>query len=214
MTKSMRSIRGLIFPQEGIFFELLEKQSKSVLKGAVFLNDLISEFDPKEKSSRKKMKEIEHEGDNIVHEIHTRLNSSFITPIDHEDISHLSTSYDDVLDYMYATVNYMFIYDIRRTDATMKEIVKLILESCKELDKAFKSMKKLSQKEIAKHFISIHEMESQTDEIMSEAMAKLFRKRRLSDVMKYKEIYEILEETTDKCEDVVDILRAIVLKHS
>lgn len=210
----MRSIRGLIFPQEGIFFELLEKQSKSVLKGAVLLNDLTSKFDHKASIYRKKMKEIEHEADDIVHEIHTRLNTSFITPIDHEDISHLSTSYDDVLDFMYATVNRIFIYDIKRIDETMKEIAQLILESCRQLDKAFGSMKKLSQKEIEKHFVSIHEIESKTDEIVNEAMAKLFRKKRLGDILKYKELYEILEETTDKCEDVVDILRAIVLKHS
>lgn len=210
----MKSIRGLLFPQEGIFFELLEKQSKSVLKGAVLLHDLISSSDHKAKAYRKKMKDIEHEGDGIVHEIHTRLNSSFITPIDHEDISHLSTTYDDVLDYMYATINKIFIYDIRRFDATMCSISEIALSSCKEIDKAFGSMKKLSQKEIGKHFNAVHDMESKADEILDDAMAKLFAKKRFSEVLKYKEIYEILEETTDKCEDVIDILRGIVLKHS
>lgn len=210
----MRSIRGLLFPQEKIFFELLERESKNVLEGAILLEDLTRKFDNRTASVRAKVKEVEHKGDKIVKEIHQRLNLSFITPIDHEDISGLSTSYDEVLDYIYSVVNRLFVYNIRRIDEAIRTLSKIVLLTCQEIDQAFVSMKKLSQVEMDKHFVRVHELEREADEILDSATARLFKKKNLVQILKYKELYEILEGTTDRCEDVVDILRGIVLKHA
>src|SRR3990167_10606986 len=144
----MRSIRGLLFPQEGIFFELLESESKNVLKGAQLLSQMATKFDNNTNLIRKKIKDLEHAGDKIVAEIHQRLNSSFITPIDHEDIADLANTYDDVLDGIYTFVNRLHIYDIKKIDGTLKSFAQLVLLTTKEIEKAFCSMKKLSQKEI------------------------------------------------------------------
>ena len=118
----MRSIRGLLFPQEGIFFELLESESKNVLKGAQLLSQMATKFDNNTNLIRKKIKNLEREGDKIVAEIHQRLNSSFITPIDHEDIANLANTYDDVIDGIYTFVNRLHIYNIKKIDSTTNTV--------------------------------------------------------------------------------------------
>ncbi len=210
----MRSIKGFFFPQEGIFFELLEKESKNVSKAAVALSNLTSSYDHKTGDYRKKIKDLEHAGDKIVWEIHQRLNSSFITPIDHEDIADLANTYDDVLDGIYTFVNRLHIYDIKKIDGTLKEFAELVLATTKEIEKAFSSMKKLSQKEIDIRSQKVRRMEREADDLLDRSTAALFKKKNFVEILKFKELYEILEGTTDKCMDVVDIMRNIVLKHS
>ena len=210
----MKSIRGLLFPQEGIFFELLERESKTVLRGAELLEKLASKFDNKTDLARKKIKQLELEGDKIVEEIHGRLNSSFITPIDHEDIANLANTYDDVIDGIYTFVNRLHIYNIKKIDETIKLFARLVLSSCQEIDKAFVSMKKLSQNEIDEHSSKVKKLEREADSLLDASTAALFKKKSFVEILKYKELYEILEGATDKCMDVVDILRGIVLKHS
>lgn len=210
----MRSIKGFFFPQEGIFFELLEQESKNVSKAAAALSNLTTKFDHKGGNYRKKIKEIEHAGDKIVAEIHQRLNSSFITPIDHEDIANLANTYDDVLDGIYTFVNRLHIYDIKKIDGTLKEFAELVLATTKEIEKAFSSMKKLSQKDIDARTHNVRKLEREADDLLDRSTATLFKKKNFVDILKFKELYEILEGTTDKCMDVVDIMRNIVLKHS
>lgn len=210
----MRSLRGLLFPQEGIFFELLERESKNVLRSAEALWDLAAHFDHKTDIYRAKIKKFEHEGDKIVQEIHRRLNSSFITPIDHEDIADLADTYDDVIDGIYTFVNRLHVYAIRKIDKQLVEFSKLVLESTKEIDHAFGSMKKLSQKEIDSRDDEMRKIEREADDLLDRSTAELFRRKNFVEILKYKELYEILEGTTDKCMDVVDIMRNIVLKHS
>ena len=210
----MKSIWGLLFPQEGIFFELLERESKNVLKASEALFALTSNFDRKTESYRKKIKDLERAGDGIVQEIHRRLSSSFITPIDHEDIALLANTYDDVIDGIYTFVNRLHIYNIKKIDAPLKSLSHLVLETTHEIDRAFTSMKKLSQKGIEVHCEKVTKLEREADGLLDQSTAALFKRKNFVEILKYKELYEILEGTTDKCMDVVDILRNIVLKHS
>lgn len=193
---------------------MLREESKAVLRGAVLLEDLALKFDDKTATYRRKIKDVEHEADEYVGEIHRQLNTSFITPIDHEDIADLANTYDDVLDYIYSIVNRLYIYDIKKVDATIKALARVVREATEEIDSAFAFMKKLSERDMEKSFIKVHALETEADDILDTATAELFKKKNFVQILKYKEIYEILESTTDKCEDVVDILRNIVLKHS
>jgi len=188
----MRSIRGLLFPQEGIFFELLESESKNVLKGAQLLSQMATKFD---------------NNTNLI-------NSSFITPIDHEDIANLANTYDDVIDGIYTFVNRLHIYNIKKIDGVIKSFAKLVLLTCQEIDKAFISMKKLSQTEMDARSDNVKKLEREADDLLDHSTAALFKNKNFVAILKYKELYEILEGTTDKCMDVVDILRGVVLKHS
>src|SRR5207247_9194101 len=115
----------LLIPQEKIFFELLEQESKNVLAGALALDDLVQNFDQLA-DKRNKIKNIEHQGDNIVHSIYDRLIKTFITPIDREDISKLASLYDDVLDYINAAVNRLYLYEIRSPTEPMRRFTELV----------------------------------------------------------------------------------------
>lgn len=210
----MKSITGLLFPKDAIFFDLLGKEGNYVLDGAKLLDLLVKNYTGKLEFYRKKIKSAEHDCDVVVQEIQSRLNSSFITPIDHEDIADLASRYDDVLDNIHGVVVKMSVYSIKRVDDPIKSLSELILKSAKELDRAFASMKKLSQKEVDARSLVIHALENEADEILNSAVAKLFKRKKVIEILKYKEIYEMLEETTDKCEDVIDVFRNIVLKHS
>ena len=210
----MRSIRGLLFPQEGRFFELLEEESKLVLKGAKLLRELLSDYNNSLEKKRKELKKIERQGDDVVHEIYHDLNRAFIAPIDHEDISSLATAYDDVLDYTYSVANRLHVYKVKNSTDTMKEFSKIVYKSVEEIDKALSSMRRLNQKEMDEKFLKIHKLENDADELLDEATGELFKRKDLMEVLKLKEIYEILEATTDRCEDVSDILRNVVIKHT
>src|SRR5436189_3352631 len=126
-------LRELLIPQEKIFFQLLEQESKNVLAGALALDDLVQNFDQLA-DKRNKIKDIEHQGDNIVHSIYDRLIKTFITPIDREDISKLASLYDDVLDYIYAVVNRLFLYEVDLATEPMRRFADLVLNSVRELD--------------------------------------------------------------------------------
>ncbi len=114
-------LRELLMPQEKIFFQLLEKESKNVLAGAQALSDLIQNFD-RLSEMRSKIKDIEHEGDDIVHSIYEHLIKTFITPIDREDIAKLASLYDDVLDYIEAVANRLHLYEIRSPTEPMRRL--------------------------------------------------------------------------------------------
>ncbi len=203
-----------MFPQEGVFFDLLEEESKIVSKAAKSLSQLTENFDHKTEDYRRKIKDLEHKGDKLVEQIHAKLNSSFITPIDHEDIAELANTYDDVLDGIYTFVNRLHIYNIKKTDETIKSFSKIVLATTQEIEKAFCSMKRLSQKEIDARSEKVKKLEREADDLLDRSTAALFKRKNFVEILKYKELYEILEGTTDKCMDVSDILRNIVLKHS
>ncbi len=206
-------IRQLLMPQEKIFFELLEKESKNVLAGAEALKDLIQNFD-RLPDGRNKIKQIEHDGDEIVHSIYDHLVKTFITPIDREDISKLASLYDDVLDYIYGVANRLFLYEIDSPTETMRRFTDIVVKSVQEIDFAFASIKKIKAPEVDARLNEVDRLENEADVVLNEAVAKLFKSNDAVAIIKLKEIYELLEEITDKCEDVVQVIRDIILEYS
>lgn len=205
-------LKEIFIPQDKIFFELLESESQNVLQGAVALKDFVNDFSDVP-VKRDRIKEIEHKGDEIVHEIYLRLNKSFITPIDHEDIAKLASSYDDVIDFIYATANELALYGLSESTVVMKQFADIILASVIELDKAFATMKKLS-KEIDDRCTEVDRLENVADVLLNESVADLFKSGDLLQIIKLKEIYQNMEGTTDRCEDVGYVLRDIVMKNT
>jgi predicted phosphate transport protein (TIGR00153 family) len=205
-------LKEIFIPQDKIFFELLERESQNVLEGALALKDMVNDFTDV-LAKRDKVKELEHKGDEIVHEIYLRLNKSFITPIDHEDISKLASSYDDVIDFIYAVANRLALYEVSQSTVVMKQFAEIILSSVQELDRAFASMRKLS-KDIDERCQEVDRLENAADVLLNDAVADLFKSGDLIQIIKLKEIYEHMEGTTDKCEDVGYVLRDIVMKNT
>jgi predicted phosphate transport protein (TIGR00153 family) len=209
---SILGLKEIFIPQDKIFFELLEKESQNVLQAALALKELVDNFTDVP-LKRDRLKEWEHKGDEIVHEIYQRLNKSFITPIDHEDISKLASSYDDVLDCIYATGNMLELYNIGQPTVVMKQFVDITVSSVQELDKAFALMKKMSR-DIDDLCTEVDRLENVADVLLNESVAELFKGKDIFSLIKLKEIYEQMEGTTDRCEDVGYVLRDIVMKNT
>ena len=206
-------LKELLIPQEKIFFELLEQESKNVLAGALALDDLVQNFDQLA-DKRNTIKDIEHQGDNIVHSIYDRLIKTFITPIDREDISKLASLYDDVLDYIYAAVNRLYLYEISSPTEPMRKFTELVVKSVREIDFAFASIQKIKAPEVESRIIEVDRLENEADVVLNEAVAALFKTNDAITIIKLKEIYELMETITDKCEDVVQVIRDIILEYS
>ncbi len=206
-------LREILIPQEKVFFQLLEEESKNVLTGAQALRDMIINYSGVAEK-RKRIREIEHHGDEIVHQIYDRLVKSFITPIDREDISKLASLYDDVLDYIYAVANRLYLYEIREPTAPMRQFVELVVKSVEEIGFAFASIQKIKAPEVETRCNEVDRLENEADVVLNESVASLFKTSDPLTIIKLKEIYELLETVTDKCEDVVQVIRTIVLEYS
>ncbi len=206
-------LKEWLIPQDKIFFELLEKQSTLVLEGSNLLYDLLITY--KDVGvKRQEIKDLEHKGDEVVHEIQDRLSKTFITPIDREDIDTLSCLYDDILDYTYTIVNKLYAYGINEIPHPIITFSEIILKSVKALNKDFNNMRKLNLEKIEQHNIEVHFLENEGDELLNKTVAELFKQKDIIMIIKHKELYEDLEQLTDICEDVSNLLRGIVLKHS
>ncbi|MGP8124283.1 MAG: DUF47 domain-containing protein [Nitrososphaerales archaeon] len=206
-------LKEWVIPQDKAFFDILEKESANVLFGATKLEDAMKSFDQMEER-RKQFKDIEHVGDDIVHQIYEKVNRSFITPIDQEDITKLASLYDDVLDYMYAVMNRIVLYEVTGPTESMIKFSGICRASVEEIHQAFISMRKLDKVEIDKRCIEVDRLENEADELLNETVVKLFKSDDVISILKLKEIYEHLETVTDRCEDLSQVLRDILIKHS
>lgn len=201
-----------IIPREEKFFEFFEQAAQNILSGAEALKSMMETYkDPEGSAGR--LQDLEHEGDRITHEIIKKLNQTFITPIDREDIYSLTSALDDVMDLMEAAADRMVLYRIEQPTPEAKELSQIIYDSAKEIEQAIVLLRGL--KHVYEHCVEINRLENRADRITRDAIARLFQgDQNPCDVIKWKEIYETLESATDKCEDVANIIEAVVLKHS
>jgi predicted phosphate transport protein (TIGR00153 family) len=206
-------LKEWIIPQDRVFFDVLEKESANVLEGAVRLEDAVKSFDNMDER-RKDFKDIEHAGDEIVHDIYEKVNRSFITPIDQEDLTKLASLYDDVLDYMYAVMNRLVLFEILGPTETMVKFTGIVRASVEQINKAFLSLRKADKAEIDNACIEVDRLENEGDVLLNEAVAALFKSEDVINILKLKEIYEHLETVTDRCEDLSFVIRDIMIKHS
>jgi len=161
----------------------------------------------------KDIKTLEHQGDELIHELFTRLNQTFITPLDPEDIHSLSTRLDDVLDGIEDAVHRMVSYQVNPIPLGMVQLSEMIYTSTRALKKAFEALDK--GKEVMEHCIEINRLENEADHLVRGLVSDLFRNEKDPiTLIKVKEIYDFLEATTDHCEDVADVLQNVVVKNS
>jgi len=207
------NLKEMLLPRDKVFFQLLEEESRNVLLGAQTLNDMILNFDNLGEK-RKQIEKIEHGGDEIVHGIYDRLRTTFITPIDRDEIGKLASLYDDVLDLIDAVAERLNIYEIENATEAMKKFAQLVLKSVEEIHVAFGLMHEITAPDIDARCIEVDRLENEADRLLQQSVAGLFKTEDAITIMKLKEIYEYLESTTDKCEDVVQELRNIVIEYS
>ena len=202
-----------ILPQDKIFFSLLEEQADLTVKVAELFQTMLREYDSFGVLI-KRMRVMEHEGDELVHKIFRKLNKSFITPIDQADISKLASLYDDVLDLIDATANRIFLFKLEKPSDILKEFVDIIVRQVREVNAATRHIRKINQVEIEKRFKAVHTLENEADDLFDFSIVELFKEKDPIKIMIMKDIYEFLEQITDKCEDVCLVLQDIVIKNA
>jgi uncharacterized protein Yka (UPF0111/DUF47 family) len=186
----------------------------SILEGARRLEEAVKSFDRMEER-RREFKDLEHSTDEIVHQVYEKVHQSFITPIDQGDLTRLASLYDDTLDYMFAVVNKLVLYEVRNSTEAMIKLAGIIRQSIEELDYAFHSMKKSDKREIDTRCIEVDRLENEADLLLYQSVADLFKERvEVIEIIKLKEIYEFMETVTDRCEDVSLVLRDVMIKHT
>ncbi|KRT72358.1 MAG: hypothetical protein XU12_C0021G0021 [Deltaproteobacteria bacterium CSP1-8] len=202
-----------IIPRDEAFFAMFEKASQNALDGALVLKDLLDHFDDVKEKARQ-IEEIEHKGDILTHEIVKKLNTTFITPIDREDILALTSSIDDVIDLIHAAATRIMLYKIAEPTPQAKELGFLILKSTRELHRG---VTRLSTKmdEVFEHCVEVNSLENEADRVCRDAIAQLFdQEKDPIYILKWKEIYETLESATDRCEDAANVLEGVALKNA
>jgi hypothetical protein len=203
-----------IFPKEINFFEMFEKAALNVNRGAISLVEMMDNFGVAEVKA-KEIYEAEQEGDMLTHEVLRRLNKTFITPLDREDIHSLISRLDDVLDLIWASADRAVLFKLNNPLPEAAELAKTLHETTEIIIKAISCLKDKKYSYIQEYCIEINRLENRCDRIFREALVKLFDN--IKDpiiVIKWKEVYEHLEDASDKCEDVANILEGIVLKHA
>jgi len=200
-------------PKEDQYFELFSKMTVKIQEAAAILVEMLQASDDQFDSLAKRIKSVEHECDEIAHSVTIKLNKSFITPFDREDIYTLSMALDDVCDYIDASSRTIVIYNIHGNDPFAQQLGAVIQKLSFEINGAVSFLKEA--KGMEQHLLDIQRLENDADEIYFRAMAELFKNS--SDavqIIQWKELYETLENATDKCEYVGNIIESIVLKHN
>ena len=198
------------FPKEEDFFRLFRQQAGLVRQGCDQLHEMVERFDDLE-TRAKNLKAVEHQGDLVTHEVFERLNRTFVTPLDREDIHDLAGGLDDVLDAAEAIGSRLVLFNIPRSTPEALQLTAILSQSAIQLEQAVDHLKDL--KNLMGFTIEINRLENEADHLSRQAVADLFSGRHdLLDVMRWKELYGRLEGATDKCEDVANTIEAIVLK--
>jgi len=199
-------------PKEDQYFALFSEMSVKIQEAADMLGEMLRAPDEEFDSYSKKIKSIEHECDEIAHSVTTKLNKSFITPFDREDIYTLAMALDDVCDYIDGAARSIVMYDIHGNDPHAQQLCEIIKKQAIEITKALSFLH--VAKGMDQHLLNIQRLENEADEIYFNAMASLLKTGDPIRIIKLKELYEMLENATDKCEYTGNIMESILLKHN
>lgn len=197
-------------PHEETFFNLFAKQADNIHLGAKALQQMLSHYTGVPEQVQN-IKAIEHEGDEITHSIFTKLNQTFITPFDREDIHELCSQLDDVIDLIDAAGSRFVLYRVDSVRPGTLDLVKVLVSATSEVSAAVHALE--TPDSALKHCIEINRYENESDRICRTLIAQLFEEERDPvQIIKWKEIYEVIETAVDKCEDVANVIEGVILK--
>ena len=211
-------VRLPFVPKEMKFFDLHEASAKNIVKAAQALKEMIETWQFID-SRAAEITELEHQGDTITHQIISLLHRTFVTPFDREDIALLAHTMDDVIDFIHAAADAMFIYKIKEPTQRAKELADIILQGANEMEMAVSGLRKRSQlKMVQERCVEINRLENMADRVYRAGMAELFDNTddiaEIIEIIKWREIYGHMESATDRCEDVANVLEGVALKHA
>ncbi|MFN5134505.1 MAG: DUF47 domain-containing protein [Chitinophagaceae bacterium] len=214
---AINSFMKLFLPKDRIFYKLFEEVAATSLEMAKLLKRMVSEpsYDEREKILRE-IEDLEHKNDDVTHKIFTELSRNFITPFDREDIHYLASAMDDVADYIFASAKKINFYRVDPLHESFSKMADLIVQGCDSINKAIIELKDMkNMRQITDALVRVNSIENQADDIFDLSIERLFATEPdAKEVIKKREIYQVMEIATDKCEDAANVIESIIVKYA
>lgn len=213
----MNIFAKLLAPKNKVFYELFEKSADNVKQMGFLLTQVVRETDfDKRQSLISKMEDVEHANDNLTHSLFTELGRNFITPFDREDIHYLASSLDDIADFIYASAKKVNFYRVNPNDIGIHKLSEIIVQSTEQVRKAVGELRDMkNMRAITESLVKINSLENEADDIFDMSIERLFATEPdAKEVIKKREIYQVMETATDKCEDAANVIESIIVKYA
>jgi predicted phosphate transport protein (TIGR00153 family) len=207
----------MFLPKDRVFFTLFENMTEVVGKMATQLQLMVNESDEDKRAEISAIIEnLEHKNDDFTHSVFTELGRNFITPLDREDIHYLATALDDIADYIYASAKKISFYKINPNDIGIHKLADLVLQGSVEIKRAVHGLRDMKNlREMTEAIVRINSIENQADDVFDMSIDSLFNNENdFKEVIKKREIYQVLEIATDKCEDAANVIESIIIKYA
>ena len=214
----MRNFIGRLFlPKNKLFYELFEEVAATLVKMGQVFHQMINEGDTNQRSTYlTQLEDLEHKNDDHTHKLFTELSRNFITPIDREDIHYLASALDDIADYIFASAKKIQLYKVNPQEPGISKMVELINDATQEVQKAVNGLRDMKHlREMTEAMVRVNSIENQSDDIYYHNLESLFAEEsNAKELIKKREIYQILETVIDKCEDASNIIESIIIKYA
>ena len=213
----LNSIMKIFMPKDKVFYTLFEDVADTVAKMGKALKEVVAEpnFD-KRGAIISRLEDMEHVNDDFTHKIFTELSRNFITPFDREDVHHLATALDDIADYIYASAKKINFYRVNPNDQGIIKMADLIDQATDQVANAVKELRNMSNmRKITDALVKVNSIENQADDIFDLSIDRLFENEPdAKEVIKKREIFQVMEIVTDKCEDAANVIESIIIKYA
>ena len=213
----INSILKIFLPKDRVFYQLFESVSSSLVIMGEKLKDVVNEPDFEKRGKLiKDLEDMEHTCDDFTHVIFTQLGKNFITPFDREDIHYLASALDDIADYIYASAKKINFYKVNPSDSGIQKMADIIAQACVAVNGAIVELRNMkNMRKITDALVLINSIENQGDDIFDLSIERLFdTEPDAKEVIKKREIYQVMEIVTDKCEDAANVIESIIVKYA
>lgn len=213
----LNSFLKIFMPKNAIFFDLFEKVADNLSIMGTQLKEVVAESDfDKRATLIRQVEDMEHQNDDLTHNLFTELGRNFITPFDREDIHALATSLDDIADYIHASAKKINFYRVNTNDMGMQKFAEMIEQGCQQIKIAVTQLRDMKNlRAITEAMVKINSIENQADDVFDMSIERLFATEEdAKEVIKKREIYQVMEIATDKCEDASNVIESIILKYA
>jgi uncharacterized protein Yka (UPF0111/DUF47 family) len=213
----LNSIMKIFMPKDRIFYSLFEEVADTVSKMGKTLKLVVTQPDfDKRAVLISQIEDLEHVNDDLTHKIFTELGRNFITPFDREDIHYLASALDDICDYIFASAKKINFYKVNPNDQGIQKMAELIEQGCEQIKNAVMELRNMSNmRKITEALVKVNSIENQADDIFDMSIDRLFETEPdAKEVIKKREIYQVMEIVTDKCEDAGNVIESIIIKYA
>jgi hypothetical protein len=214
---ALNNIMKIFMPKDRIFYSLFEEVADGVSQMGRLLKSVVSEPDVDKRAALvSQVEEQEHVNDDLTHKVFTELGRNFITPFDREDIHYLASALDDICDYIYSTAKKINFYKVNPNDTGIQKLADLIVEGTIQISAAIRELRNMrDMRKITDALVKINSIENQADDVFDMSIDRLFEiEPDAKEVIKKREIYQVMETVTDKCEDAANVIESIIIKYA